>query len=301
MNPDQKITAVVVTFNRKELLLECINAILEQSYRVDKILIIDNASTDGSEKYLKEYGVLNRGNIEYRTLAQNVGGAGGFYEGIKQAYEQGSDWLWIMDDDTIPTISALESLINAVASLNKDNIYPLLLSSRINWTDGDPHPMNFPQIKRKEWKENYLAIRHRLIRLRSTSFVSVLINRKSVEKYGLPIKEYFIWNDDVEYTGRILKENEGYLVPDSIVIHKTKTKYSAISNSSDRFYFEIRNKLWMILKSDAWSRYERLRFLAILLNNIKNFIKENRFSFKSLKITIKGVLVGILNSPMRKR
>lgn len=78
-----KIDAVVVTYNRKALLIECVEAILKQKYAVDKLIIIDNASTDGTEEELKKIEILNRNDVVYKKLEKNIGGAGGFYEGIK--------------------------------------------------------------------------------------------------------------------------------------------------------------------------------------------------------------------------
>ena len=101
-----KIVAVVVTYNRKELLEENIKALLNQSYENLDILIIDNASTDGTEKVVKKY-VSDK--LKYMNTGANLGGAGGFNFGIRQAIERNYDYCWVMADDTIPTPTALES------------------------------------------------------------------------------------------------------------------------------------------------------------------------------------------------
>ena len=124
------IVAVVVTYNRKELLMENINAILSQDLLVDNIVLIDNNSTDGTRELLMEKGILFNKRIIYKRLEHNLGGAGGFYEGIKESMKLKPDWVWIMDDDTIPTINCLSELINSKLSFrlrtaNLMKLFPL--------------------------------------------------------------------------------------------------------------------------------------------------------------------------------
>ncbi len=83
------VTAVVVTYNRKELLTVCLEALLQQTRRPDRILVINNASTDGTEKLFAPGGAFARPEIELVTLPENVGGAGGFAEGIRRAVSGG--------------------------------------------------------------------------------------------------------------------------------------------------------------------------------------------------------------------
>lgn len=93
-----KVCAVVVTYNRKELLLECLDAILKQTSSIDKLLVIDNNSTDGTEDTLREKQYLGKKVIQYVKLPENIGGAGGFCEGIRRAKDYNPDWsgLWTM-------------------------------------------------------------------------------------------------------------------------------------------------------------------------------------------------------------
>ena len=94
-----KTAGVVVTYNRKEELVKNIKAILSQSYVVDRYYIIDNHGSDNTEKLLQEEGILDNKVIEYVYLKENIGGAGGFYTGLKMAYEDGYDYICLMDDD----------------------------------------------------------------------------------------------------------------------------------------------------------------------------------------------------------
>jgi len=288
-----KVVAVVVTFNRKNLLIEALNSLLAQTYPLEKIILINNASTDNTEQLLIEKGFLAHSLIDYRLLSSNVGGAGGFHEGLKVAGGMTVDWVWVMDDDSIPELNALEALLSANQRLRHHQLNPLILASRVNWIDGSPHPMNFPQLKRKDWTAIYAGLAEGCFPLRSTSFVSMLMNAKCIEEYGLPIASYFIWNDDTEYTGRILRNGEGYLVSSSVVVHKTTEKYTAFTKAGDRFYYEVRNKLWMIRFSSAWTGMERVRYILILFKNIFDYLSEDGYLWKKIKIVLRGFLHGL--------
>ena len=108
-----KIVTVVVTYNRKELLKKCINALLNQTITESDIIIIDNASTDDTKDYIAE----ERGNqrVKYFRLKKNTGGAGGFNAGLKKAIELQYEYFWLMDDDSIPREDALEMMLKADA------------------------------------------------------------------------------------------------------------------------------------------------------------------------------------------
>ncbi|MBK6915081.1 MAG: glycosyltransferase [Ignavibacteriales bacterium] len=102
-----KITAVVVTYNRLELLKQCIESIRNQTQKLDKIIVVNNDSIDGTFEWLNSQEDITHIN------QKNLGGAGGFYTGIKTAYNNGFDWIWCMDDDGLPEINALENLLGS--------------------------------------------------------------------------------------------------------------------------------------------------------------------------------------------
>ena len=279
--------AIVVTYNRIGLLLECIDHLKNQKTKIDKILIVDNASTDNTEKLVKD----KHPDVELLKLEYNMGGAGGFYRGIEWAHKNGYEWLWILDDDTIAEENALFELINSYEAF-PDNNKPVMLSSRVNWIDNTLHSMNLPTIKTTNFEEISLAAVNSTISIRATSFVSLLLNSKMVTLYGLPYKEYFIWNDDYEYTARILKENFGVLNPRSLVTHKTKFNYVPVESSGDRYYFEIRNKLWL-LKTNSFHKKEKLKIFLNIIRGIIKYLKTNKGKPRFIKVILKGIIHGL--------
>ncbi|MCD8149312.1 MAG: glycosyltransferase family 2 protein [Clostridiales bacterium] len=223
-----RITAVVVTHNRKELLTECLDAILGQTYSVDRILLIDNASTDGTEAFLTEKGYLKQDVIHYVLLGSNTGGAGGFYEGLRLARETDCAWVWVMDDDAIPTPDCLECLLEAREKIGEEVSF---LASSVFGPGGEF--MNVPRISQTRgsngYRDWYQHLEHAAVKLEDATFVSLLINSKAIQKCGLPCKDYFIWGDDSEYTMRIIRHyGPAYLIGTSKVCHK---RYAARSLS----------------------------------------------------------------------
>ena len=194
-----KITAVVVTYNRIDKLRQCLQALLAQSVMPGEILVVDNASTDGTGAWLSQEADAHKGLIRVMTLPENLGGAGGFEYGICEAVESDADYVWIMDDDTVPSSTALAELLRAIEGEGKKVGFA---ASRVNWTDGSLHEMNRPQFASVGIDINILDTPTECTR---ATFVSLLIPSAVVRQVGLPIGEYFIWNDDIEYTGRIVR------------------------------------------------------------------------------------------------
>ena len=279
------VCAVVVTHNRRSLLVECLAALRTQIRRPDRILVVDNASSDGTPQMLRnEYP-----DVELVALATNQGGAGGFHDGLRRAHAGGSDWIWLMDDDTVPTPSCLEALLSAVDRVPA----PALLSSKVVWTDGRPHPGNWPGFERSRTEAVVAASEVGLIPLRVTTFVSLLVSRGAIDDHGLPLRRYFLWSEDLEYTARILRRAPGYLVPDSVAVHKTARRdHTCVTAPPERFYFHVRNTLYM-LRGTAWDLAEKPLLVYVLVATTFNYLRFNRFSPRVVPIIWRGVRDGL--------
>ena len=132
------VVAIVVTYNRKELLKKCIKALLEQEKSdLCDILVIDNASTDGTKEEINEY--VNSNKIIYMNTEKNIGGAGGFNFGVKEAIKLGYKYMWLMDDDCIVYNDSLKELLIADEQLGGKYGF---LSSVVLWRDGTVCNMN---------------------------------------------------------------------------------------------------------------------------------------------------------------
>ena len=91
--------AVVVTHDRKQLLLRCLESLAGQTHSLAGVTVVDNASTDGTEEALIASDVRGRLPLDYLRLTRNGGGAEGFHYGLMAALATGAEWIWLMDDD----------------------------------------------------------------------------------------------------------------------------------------------------------------------------------------------------------
>lgn len=251
--PSARVVAVVVAYNRRDLLAEVLAALAAQEAPVARVVVVDNASTDGSSEVARAAGAL----VDLVELPRNTGGAGGFAAGMAVALaDHGPDWLWLMDDDTVPEPGALRELLAATAGTDS-----VVAGSRVEWFDGAEHPMNTPRPKPFAPRaEREAAARRGVVPVRSTSFVSMLVRADVVREIGLPIADYFIWNDDFEYSTRALRGRRGIHVPASVVVHKTRVLGSTDADPGARFYYEVRNKLWMFRRSRSLAPWEKVLY-----------------------------------------
>lgn len=275
------IFAVIVTYNRKELLIECVEAILKQTMVPEKIVIIDNNSNDGTFEKLKEKKLIENEKILYKKLEKNIGGAGGFHEGIKYSLDYNPDWIWVMDDDTIPVEDCLEQLIYAHETTVENNEKVSFYASSIYGMENES--MNVPDIDMCKtdsgYADWYRKLSNGLIKIEAATFVSILINSEAIQKCGLPCKDFFIWGDDTEYTTRI-KRNFGpaYMVGKSIAIHKRKNaKALSIYNEDNKnrlkmHYYKTRNNL---IVTNAYKSKK-----AVIKTIILNYINIVKIIFK---------------------
>jgi GT2 family glycosyltransferase len=253
------VVAVVVTWNRRDLLVEALTALAAQTLPPSRVVVVDNASTDGTTDLLRS----DYADHLLVHLTANVGGAGGFAAGIEKALTCEPDLIWLLDDDTVPTATAAENLVAAWSSYPGDRpgARPAVLASRVVWTDGRDHPMNTPRAKPGATAaERCAAARVGAVPIRSASFVSIACDARVVRERGLPVADYFLWNDDFEYSTRLIRGGTGLAVPDSVVVHKTKVFGSTDADPGERFFLEVRNKVWLFTRSTGLTPAEKVLY-----------------------------------------
>jgi GT2 family glycosyltransferase len=288
----ERVIAVVVTHNRRELLVEALDSISAQRRAADAVVVIDNASTDGTADLVRE----RYPDVTVRSTNRNLGGAGGFALGIATALDLGADLIWLMDDDTVPKADALAELVSARARYDAGP--PALVASRVVWTDGRDHPMNTPRPKPMvRHAEIAAAERCGCVPIRSASFVSVLVDASVCVERGLPIADYFLWNDDFEFTTRLLRDRPGLLCPSSVVVHKTRTFGSIDADPGERFYFEVRNKIWMLTRSPSLAPLERLVYTGSTLRRWVRTFAASRNRRLLLRAMRRGIVAAVRSGP----
>jgi rhamnopyranosyl-N-acetylglucosaminyl-diphospho-decaprenol beta-1,3/1,4-galactofuranosyltransferase len=212
------VCALVVTYNRRELLGECIEALLGQTRPAEELIVVDNASTDGTAEWLRERGHLDRPGVRYLRLERNLGSSGGFARGFEAARESGAEWLWTMDDDAEPQPDCLERLL---ASAPAREAATVCVCPKVVYPDGslnDVMRADFRRRLRPLRESRYRPGEHPSIGV--TSFVGPLYRMSAVRSLDPPKEEFFVWGDDVEYSLRLAQLGEIRLVPEAIVVHK---------------------------------------------------------------------------------
>lgn len=291
-----KTTAIIVTYNKKEELKESLKAIFSLNDGIYKVVVINNNSSDGTDEYLKS---IDDDRLIYKNLDVNLGGAGGFSKGLETAYEQtDSDYFWIMDDDATAHPNALKSLVDTAKKLNNEFGF---LSSNVIYEDGNGG--NCPETITGNWNVDLYT--KGLIRVSSSTFVSLFIRRVTVKELGLPIGEMFIWGDDNEYTTRISTRTPygSYFVMDSVITHRSKSFSTDIRNCPInflvRYKYLFRNLIYMDLH-DLTIKDFLVRLLKNLYLATKLLFRSKNHRFKRSLTVVSGTINGLFFSPKVK-
>lgn len=288
-----KIACVVVTYNRKSLLLNCLKSISQQTYKPTDVFVVDNASTDGTESFLLQEGFLNDkcNGISYRyiRLEENIGGAGGFYEGMKRAYEEKRfDAYWVMDDDGLPDKDCLFYLQLYLNSYSY--IAPLVLDvdNPINLSFPNKNATTLMDIHSKYGIDGVI-LNH------SNPFNGILYKNDLLSSIGFPKKDMFVWGDECEYDERA--KSYGYF---PVTVIKALHKHP---KDRMKFYKDIFGKKCIVFTNSNLRNYCKYRNTAYLLSKYKTeyalvmyiiryilfFCVQRKFDFKNLKIFLSAI------------
>jgi rhamnopyranosyl-N-acetylglucosaminyl-diphospho-decaprenol beta-1,3/1,4-galactofuranosyltransferase len=286
----QTVGAVIVTYNRCELARDALAAVYAQTSPPSTVVVVDNASTDGTAEMVRR----DFPHAMLIALTTNVGGAGGFARGMTEVLRAGVDLVWLMDDDAVATADALGALLAVYAAAPRR---PALVASRVVDEEGRPHPMNTPRTRPFASRQERLAAAELgCLPIRTASFVSVLLDADSCRALGLPIAAYFLWNDDFEYTARLLRRGVGLLCPDSVVVHRARP-VPLHEVPADRLYYEGRNKVWALTRSQAFGPIERFVYAGAAVKRWGVAVADARDRRAVLRGLGSGVLDGLRRRP----
>ncbi|MCH3934412.1 MAG: glycosyltransferase family 2 protein [Leuconostoc mesenteroides] len=283
--------AVIVTNNRLKLLQECLQALLKQTSSLDKIIVVNNNSNDGTDAYLKK---IEAASVVPFSLDENIGGAGGFNYGFKKAMMFDPQRIWVMDDDTIPEPDALEKLLIADQNLNGDFGF---LAGNVLWKDNTPCKMNIPTFDTIDQNSNNTES---LAKVLDGTFVSMFVNSAAVKRVGYPISDFFIWGDDFNFSRRVSKVYPCYFVRESIVIHKCKTNTFTDIVADEaaripRYYYEYRNRLYNY--TSIWGRKGRRKYFKTVFKALVRILLRSDNKGKRIHYLFKGFFAALQFHP----
>ena len=211
------VCAIVVTYNRCDLLVRCLGAIEKQTLRPQAVIIVDNASDDGTFASLVERGYVAKDlhrnepfdvscseitrhgmTVKYLRAPKNLGGAGGFHLGQLFAYSSGYSWLWLMDDDGLPDHFCLDSLLKTATTRAIPVLNPLVVDERQH--DKLSFGLSRDVLSVEDARKAAVSD---LVYDLANPFNGTLIHRTVLASVGFIKKEMFIWGDETEYLMRV--------------------------------------------------------------------------------------------------
>jgi rhamnopyranosyl-N-acetylglucosaminyl-diphospho-decaprenol beta-1,3/1,4-galactofuranosyltransferase len=215
------------------MLSDLLNDLSVQSRLPDEVIVVDNASFDQTESMVK----VNYPAVNYIKLVENLGSAGGYYEGIKRAAES-SDFIYTLDDDVSLKPDTLSEIINGFYRLEKLSPSKIAAVRSV----GERHP-------------ELLATRMEIYTWRGT-----LLKTSIVREMGLPSPDYFLYGEDLEYSLRLAKKGYSfYWIPESICQERHRNQdgktYTEIFGKRSvryldpfRLYYAFRNEIFIYLR-----------------------------------------------------
>ena len=292
----KKVCALIVTYNRKEYLVKCIEALQNQTVKPSTIIIYDNNSTDGTESKLLESNIIKSAKIDEITenkldeikilfykCSKNLGGSAGFHYGINIAVNQDCDYIWTMDDDVFPDKDCLKNLLNemknkriCIPNRTDENfidnpIVKLNMSNPFKYSVG----LRKKTIDVNKLKENNIIVV-------DMPFEGPIFEKQLVEEVGLPNKDLFIIFDDSEYAYRISQVTQIYFIKNAIlhkqiIPNKDKNK---LMNWKD--YYGYRNQYWFDKK---YGENFLVKYLRPLFNHFDLVLRAIiRKKFSNIKV-----------------
>ena len=284
---------VIVTYNRLEKLKTVLERISSQSVAPDVVIVFDNHSTDGSDKVLDEW----KAKQKFKTIVHhndtNLGGSGGFANGLKMMLEEDVDWIYLGDDDAYPNTDLIEKFkeyvfkhqdeIDGISSISTRVDDPMGISffHRKNIIRGKLKPVEVFSVPSDYEKEEFEATLF--------SFVGVILNKTKAIQAGLPRQEFFIIGDDTEYALRISKLGKNICVPSLKVLHDSMPILSNDIDITWKVYYGYRNMFEIYMTyfgKSLTGSYMFFKFLKARLKLFKYLITFNKVNFNKQQIFI---------------
>jgi GT2 family glycosyltransferase len=296
----EAIHALVVTYNRRELLLQNLSALAAQTHPLASITIIDNGSSDGTQEAIK---ALQNPLIDHVRLDPNIGAARGFNYGIEHVFtKRGAPWAWIMDDDVMPAPTALAELVAAYErNFSGPSDVGFLVAQSV---DAEGRANNVPTIDTRprqlgECANWGLYLDQGMISVRTAPLSALLMPRTTYETFGNLNPDFVVWGEDTDLTFRITEQRPGFLVGTSKILHlRGQPGDISIFLEDDKrripnFYYLYRNML-----------YVRRRFMgphAYVNGIIRGLLEAGQLAaagkFWKAQIALRGVAAGIVFNP----
>ncbi len=269
---DMQILAVVVTHNRRMLLSRCLDNLLAQIRQPDQILVVNNASTDGTVEMLEQRGI-------HFITQENYGSAGGWHRGIQHAMDHGFDKVWLMDDDGFPDVGALGIL---EAALLPD----IACAASVVVREDIPTDFVFDLPVLNEsglpviWGRTRKLVSMNELRVAAPGgtypfahfFNGALISMAAVREVGNVDCNFFMSGDELDYQYRLRKAGKVISVLDAIHYHPDQSQRPY---TPAKVYYFVKNTLVLNTRyfNAVWIRHALTVAVVIMRTASRNNIR----------------------------
>ncbi len=266
---EPKVLVIAVTFNKKEYIANLLRSLKEIDYKNFDVVVVDNASMDGTAEYLKEHFP----DIIVIKNTENTGGSGGFNTGLQYAFEQeGYEYYWLLDNDVVVSKDAIKHL---VTTLQKDKDIAIAGSQMCQ--------LDNPEVTNEvgayvDFHNGHLVLNRHLTRKRNNAAgifdvdyvaaASMLVRADVAKRAGL-WEDFFIHFDDVDWCLRIKKMGYKIVgVAESVIWHLS----AAEKPITWQQYYDARNMLYLLNKHASKkdvARFGRRKCLQAIYTELK--------------------------------
>lgn len=243
------VISVILNTNRCQDTLECLSSLVQSTYINHKIIVLDNASTDGSVQAIRSAFPA----VEILTLKENLGYAGNNNVGIEAAIAQGADWVLVLNEDTILDPDCLENLVEVGQSNNQIGIVGPMV-----------YHYNEPEIIQSAggklspyWDSLHIAQdqpdKGQFTEPHPVDFITgcgIMVRRPVIEEVGTIDARFFYYKEETEWCLRARKAGWKIVhVPQAKLWHKGVTRNH--QPKPNVTYYSTRNRFLMLAKHRA--------------------------------------------------
>jgi len=245
MGADTSVAAVVLSYNRKQLLVATLQGLREQTRHVDEIIVVDNGSTDGTSTLVEDLFP----EVTLLRIEPNKGFGSGIVRGLRHAHSSGHGWIWYFDDDDRPVPEALARLLEAA-----DRLAPIQAGMIGTWNAAmtGEHLVE-GEMWNRGMRRKAVGSDQDLYPVEVVTFSGTLISRSLLSAVGFPRTDYFMCYEDVEFSLRAKDAGfEIYVLPTPL----TAMLRAGTVGAPWRGYYQTRNHLALVLErrsaSEVW-------------------------------------------------
>lgn len=287
-----KLAVVIVTFNRLDFIKLIYESIKNQTKIPDKIIIVNNSSSDGTLEWLEE--ISSKDSTLMYITQPNTGSSGGQYTAFRTAYELGYEWIWEMDDDVVPRPDCLEILWK----YRKTNtiIAPLRYTKEGEVFYNEIIKFNHTNILKTFWEivTDSSLLNKDIEYVEGLTFEGAFFHRSVIQTIGLPDKRIFIFGDDTDFS--IRASRAGFklaLIPKAKMDRLLPINYEQQIHSPKRYYI-IRNQML----SDRFYGNWPVRNIRPIIYLFK-WLFARTSSLQDIKISFKAFWDAINTKPLK--